>query len=449
MVNQTEGYVSELITRTTTACLLFIFVLSTFLGNALVCTAVVRFRHLRSKVAYVFVVSLAVSDLLVASLVMPWKAAAEIVGFWPFGRFCEVWIAFDIMCSTASILNLCIISVDRYWAIAIPLSYEQKMTRRVAFVMIGVAWTLSVLISFIPVQLSWHKTPDHKEDLVGMVEKCDASLNRTYAIASSLISFYIPVSIMIVTYTRIFLIAQRQIRRISMQECTIKHVQSCQSCNKAPEEKLKSSFRRETKVLKTLSMIMGVFVCCWLPFFILNCMVPFCDPGLHNAGQIPCVNKTTFDVFVWCGWANSTLNPVVYAFNAEFRKAFSSLLGCGKLCSQNAVQTVDFSNEMVSYHRDSTNLRDVHLCGHSCLHPHTVREGSDKDMCFDTVSQMAEVPYETECNFVYGERPPMLDHGETELSLEKIIPFTKADELVSLEHVVHNEGESPSISGIL
>lgn len=43
----------------------------------------------------------------------------------------------------------------------------------------------------------------------------------------------------------------------------------------------------------------------------------------------------------------------------------------------------------------------------------------------------------------------MLDHGETELSLDKIIPFTKADELVSLEHVVHNEGESPSISGIL
>ncbi len=207
--------------------------------------------------------------------------------------------------------------------------------------MIGVAWALSVLISFIPVQLSWHKSLRHKEDLGEMAEKCDVSLNRTYAITSSLISFYIPVSIMIVTYTRIFLIAQKQIRRISMQECTIKHVQSCQSCSKAPEEKLKSSFKRETKVLKTLSMIMGVFVCCWLPFFILNCMVPFCDPGLHNAGQIPCVNKTTFDVFVWCGWANSTLNPVVYAFNAEFRKAFSSLLGCGKLCSQNTVQTVE------------------------------------------------------------------------------------------------------------
>ncbi|TRY54417.1 hypothetical protein DNTS_023689 [Danionella cerebrum] len=439
MVNQTEGYVSQLITRSSTACLLFIFVLSTFLGNALVCTAVVRFRHLRSKVAYVFVVSLAISDLLVASLVMPWKAAAEIIGFWPFGSFCEVWIAFDIMCSTASILNLCIISVDRYWAIAIPLSYEQKMTRRVAFVMIGMAWTLSVLISFIPVQLRWHTTLNHKEN---QTDKCDASLNRTYAITSSLVSFYIPVSIMIVTYSRIFLIAQRQIRRISLQECTIKHIQFCQSCNKAPEEKLKNSFKRETKVLKTLSMIMGVFVCCWLPFFILNCMVPFCDPDLHNVGQIPCVNKTTFDVFVWCGWANSTLNPIVYAFNAEFRRAFSSLLGCGKFCSWNTVETVNFSNELVSYHRDTTNHREVHHFAHPCLHPHAVREGSEKDMCFDTVSQMDEVASETDCQFVYGEKPPGAD-----LSLDKIVTFTKENVLPG--HMVHNEVESPSISGIL
>ncbi|XP_055055173.2 dopamine receptor D7 [Misgurnus anguillicaudatus] len=437
MVNQTEGYLSERITRSITACLLFIFVLSTFLGNALVCVAVVRFHHLRCKVAYVFVVSLAVSDLLVASLVMPWKATAEIVGFWPFGRFCEVWIAFDIMCSTASILNLCIISVDRYWAISSPFSYEQRMTREVAFIMVGVVWTLSVLISFIPVQLSWHKTPGHEGDPGDAAYECDASLNRTYAITSSLISFYIPVTVMIVTYSRIFLIAQRQIRRISMQECAIKHAQSCQGCNKAPEDKLKSSFRRETKVLKTLAVIMGVFVCCWLPFFILNCMVPFCD-----AGQIPCVNKTTFNVFVWCGWANSTINPVVYAFNAEFRKAFSSLLGCGKFCSRNAVRTIDFSDQLVSYHRDSTNLRDAHLLTHPCLLPHAIGEESERDVCFDTVSQIAEGPDETECNFIYGERPPMLDHGETELFLDK------EEELYTLEHVIHN-GSSHSIPGIL
>ncbi|KAG7231936.1 hypothetical protein INR49_010079 [Caranx melampygus] len=123
--------------RVLVGCVLFLLIVSTLLGNTLVCAAVVKFRHLRSKVTNFFVISLAVSDLFVAVLVMPWEAITEVTGTWLFGRFCGVWIAFDIMCSTASILNLCIISMDRYWAIASPFKYERKMTHRVAFVMIG------------------------------------------------------------------------------------------------------------------------------------------------------------------------------------------------------------------------------------------------------------------------------------------------------------------------
>ncbi|XP_077121930.1 D(1A) dopamine receptor [Ranitomeya variabilis] len=342
-------------------CLLSVLILSTLFGNTLVCAAVIRFRHLRSKVTNFFVISLAVSDLLVAMLVMPWKAVAEIAGFWPFGSFCNIWVAFDIMCSTASILNLCVISVDRYWAISSPFRYERKMTPKVAFIMISVAWTLSVLISFIPVQLNWHKAKttsffDLNITIQGStMDNCDSSLNRTYAISSSLISFYIPVAIMIVTYTRIYRIAAKQIRRISALERAAVHAKNCQSSTgngssidcQQPESSLKTSFKRETKVLKTLSVIMGVFVCCWLPFFILNCMVPFCDPSVSTSGAEPfCISSTTFDIFVWFGWANSSLNPIIYAFNADFRKAFSTLLGCYKLCptSNNAIETVSINN---------------------------------------------------------------------------------------------------------
>uniref|UniRef100_A0A8B9JU49 G-protein coupled receptors family 1 profile domain-containing protein n=1 Tax=Astyanax mexicanus TaxID=7994 RepID=A0A8B9JU49_ASTMX len=331
---------------------LFLLIVSTLLGNTLVCAAVVKFRHLRSKVTNFFVVSLAVSDLFVAVLVMPWEAMSAVAGTWLFGRFCAVWIAFDIMCSTASILNLCMISVDRYWAIASPFRYERRMTHRVAFAMIGVAWTLSVLISFIPVQLNWHEQggeerPDAHTD-------CKANLNRTYAISSSLISFYIPVLIMIATYTRIFRIAQTQIRRISSLERAAgqSHSQTAHGHGHEPDEHtLKTTFKKETKVLKTLSVIMGVFVCCWLPFFVLNCAVPFCR----------CVSDTTFAIFVWFGWANSSLNPVIYAFNADFRRAFSSLLGCNRLFASGAaaVEAVNFSNELVSYHHDTTLQKDA------------------------------------------------------------------------------------------
>ncbi|KAL1023878.1 hypothetical protein UPYG_G00048320 [Umbra pygmaea] len=400
-------------TRALTGCVLSLLILWTLLGNFTVCAAVIRYRHLRSKVTNIFIVSLALSDLLVALLVMPWKAAAEVAGFWPFGDFCDTWVASDIMCSTASILNLCMISVDRYWAISSPFRYERKMNRSVAFVMVGVTWTVSVVISFVPVQLQWHKagitgitasggdlTGDitgfnvswlnqlrpMEEENAGVVQhwKCDTSLSRTYAISSSLISFYIPVAIMLVTYTRIYRIAQVQIRRISSLERAAVHAQNCRSdphvevdadghvhslhthptrskhrCSifhpttgspknyppyhhnhyhhsdlPQPHRVLRYSIKKETKVLKTLSIIMGVFVFCWFPFFVLNCTLPFCPgPGrptssFHNKTPSYCVSETTFDVFVWFGWSNSSLNPVIYAFNAEFREAFLRLLGC-------------------------------------------------------------------------------------------------------------------------
>uniref|UniRef100_A0A3B3BZD8 D(1B) dopamine receptor n=1 Tax=Oryzias melastigma TaxID=30732 RepID=A0A3B3BZD8_ORYME len=320
--------------RALTGCVLALLIIWTLLGNFTVCAAVYRYRHLRAKVTNIFIVSLALSDLLVAVLVMPWKAVAEVAGFWPFGGFCKTWLACDIMCSTASILNLCVISVDRYWAISNPFRYERSMNKKVAFVMIGMTWTVSVVISFVPVQLDWHRAEIGDLSAQGLMPlgksadgSCDSSLSRTYAISSSLISFYIPVVIMIVTYTRIYRIAQTQIRVISSLERAAEHAQSCRSHS---HSELKVSIRKETKVLKTLSIIMGVFVCCWLPFFILNCAQPFCPgpraPGAHRGPY--CVSEKTFDVFVWIGWSNSSLNPVIYAFNADFRDAFLRLLRC-------------------------------------------------------------------------------------------------------------------------
>lgn len=431
-----------------TAGLLTLLIVWTLLGNVLVCAAIVRSRHLRARMTHVFIVSLAVSDLFVALLVMPWKAVAEVAGHWPFGAFCDVWVAFDIMCSTASILNLCVISVDRYWAISRPFSYQQRMTPRVALAMVGLAWTLSILISFIPVQLHWHRDEAGSRGAVDpppadlangtswgtagdpevREENCDSSLNRTYAIASSLISFYIPVVIMIVTYARIYRIAHAQIRRIACLERAGQRAQRCGGREPEPEPGLRASIQKETKVLKTLSMIMGVFVCCWLPFFLLNCMAPFCSrrPEGARAG-FPCVSDTTFDVFVWFGWANSSLNPVIYAFNADFRKVFAQLLGCGRLCSRRTrVATVTLSNELISYDQDTVFSRET-AAAYSHVVPSEVtprhREGDKEEegpldlMCQNSQASpegdpAAQAVWELGCE------------GET--SLGKTTPFTSS-----------------------
>ncbi|XP_038588738.1 D(1)-like dopamine receptor [Micropterus salmoides] len=454
--------------RVLVGCVLFLLIVSTLLGNTLVCAAVVRFRHLRSKVTNFFVISLAVSDLFVAVLVMPWEAITEVTGTWLFGRFCGVWIAFDIMCSTASILNLCIISVDRYWAIASPFKYERKMTHRVAFVMIGVAWTLSILISFIPVQLNWHQAGEEEEEEVkeevvegrnftnssnininasAVAKSCVANLNKTYAISSSFISFYIPVVIMIATYTRIYRIAQTQIRRITSLERAAEqahnqghgvnrnHQQQQHRHNE--ESSLKSSFKKETKVLKTLSIIMGVFVFCWLPFFVLNCTVPFCDP--------PCVSDTTFTVFVWFGWANSSLNPVIYAFNADFRRAFTTILGCNHICLNNAVEAVNFSDELVSYQHDTTLHKEALVPAQPQQHPRTINVGSghleDMSAQFDEESIISNGSRSHNRLLLLPATVQFED--DPEISLETITPFTSAGGLESdalIPGQVHQDG---------
>ncbi|KAJ7324152.1 hypothetical protein JRQ81_017172 [Phrynocephalus forsythii] len=424
-------------------CLLSLLVLSTLAGNSLVCLAVLRSRHLRAKVTNWFVLSLAVSDLCVALLVMPWKAVTEVAGGgWLFGaRFCDTWVAFDIMCSTASIFHLCIISLDRYWAIASPFRYERRMTRGLASAMIALAWTLSLLISFVPVELHWHKAEERGS--LDPPHRCDTRLNPTYAVTSSLISFYIPVSIMIGTYTQIYRIAQAQIRRISSLE---KAGSLCSTQGKQPASSLRTSLCKETKVLQTLSIIVGVFVCCWFPFFFLNCLLPFCDSKPDSEGRLsgrgPCVSPAVFNVFMWLGWANSSVNPVIYAFNSDFRRAFSSLLGCRQcpcwLPNSSTVERVNLSNELASYHHNSSSHKrggsgplpssSPVPAAWSQLLPHTVDFQGEEEMFGEPLLEKERLPL---CQGIHRSdatninEPAMVSLGcEMEVSLDTITPFT-------------------------
>ena len=94
---------------------LCLLILTATLGNLLVCIAVVTEKSLR-KLSNLFFVSLAVSDLLVGAMVMPFALVNDLSS-WRFGQdFCKLWIASDVMCSTASILNLMAISFDRLGA---------------------------------------------------------------------------------------------------------------------------------------------------------------------------------------------------------------------------------------------------------------------------------------------------------------------------------------------
>lgn len=137
------------------------------LGNMLVIASVRRHRRLR-VVTNCYVVSLAAADLLVAICAMTFNASVELSGGkWLFGTvMCDLWNSLDVYFSTASILHLCCISVDRYYAIVSPLEYTVIMRQSTVGCMLGSAWILPALISFIPIFMGWYTTKEHLDYMV-------------------------------------------------------------------------------------------------------------------------------------------------------------------------------------------------------------------------------------------------------------------------------------------
>ncbi|KAL1449644.1 hypothetical protein WDU94_002130 [Cyamophila willieti] len=177
-------------------------IITAILGNLLVIISVIKHRKLRIITNY-FVVSLAFADLLVALCVMPFNAIVSLTNKWYFGYFmCDVWNSFDVYFSTASILHLCCISVDRYVAIVKPLQYPIIMNQNTVLLMLSNVWILPGIISFTPIMLGWYTTSNHKEFRKQHPNVCIFVVNVSYALISSSISFWIPGFVMVSMYYR-------------------------------------------------------------------------------------------------------------------------------------------------------------------------------------------------------------------------------------------------------
>lgn len=404
----------------------FIIIL-TIIGNVLVILSVFTYKPLRI-VQNFFIVSLAVADLTVAILVLPLNVAYSLLGRWVFGKLvCTMWLTSDVMCCTASILNLCAIALDRYWAITDPINYAQKRTLNRVMIMITLVWFLSAVICSPPL-IGWNDWPE----VFHSNTPCLLTSQKGYVIYSSLGSFYIPALIMTIVYIEIYVATRRRLRERAkasklnaVKNCTAtqnnsvkerqspldqESVSSETNHNEQPsnsrqdkkkkgkkkkkkpteeknkyltpnyaaedsvtdvhdekrrhsgnvdeachtstnittaadsphsrtasqketmlpgkravqvyqfiEEKQKISLSKERRAARTLGIIMGVFVICWLPFFLMYVILPFCDT---------CCPSNTFTNFItWLGYMNSALNPIIYTiFNLDFRRAFKKLL---------------------------------------------------------------------------------------------------------------------------
>ncbi|XP_051560009.1 5-hydroxytryptamine receptor 4-like [Myxocyprinus asiaticus] len=300
---------------------LYIFIIagiiSTIVGNFLVVLAIAYFKQLQSPTNY-FVMSLAVADFLVGLVVMPYSMFRTVEGCWHFGpTFCHVHSSLDVMLCTASIFHLSCIAFDRYYAVCNPLEYSFKMSHKRVALLIVVCWAVPLLISFGPILLGLHKLG---VDVPLPKNMCVFLVNHVYAVMASLVAFYLPMVTMLVAYCKIYKAAKRQAMQISTMEAQMAAGVGKDSSKK---QKQRNSIRRERKAAKTLGIIMGVFLLFWLPFFTVNIVDPFIEYG--TAGVI-------WDVFLWLGYINSSLNPFLYCFfNRSFRSAFLMIMGC-RIC---------------------------------------------------------------------------------------------------------------------
>uniref|UniRef100_A0A182IJ54 G-protein coupled receptors family 1 profile domain-containing protein n=1 Tax=Anopheles atroparvus TaxID=41427 RepID=A0A182IJ54_ANOAO len=320
--------------------ILLAVIVGTVIGNVLVCVAVCLVRKLRRPCNYLLV-SLAISDLCVALLVMPMALLYEVLEEWRFGEvFCDIWVAFDVLSCTASILNLCAISVDRYWAITKPLEYGVKRTPRRMIACIVLVWLAAACISLPPLLILGN------EHEINGQPACSVCQNFFYQIYATLCAFYIPLAVMLFVYYRIF----RAARRIVMEEKRAQRrlesaingatqgaalqakkekqppgmttvpggAVAVKVTTGSPQNKrLRFQLAKERKASTTLGIIMSAFTVCWLPFFILALVRPFMKDD----------HRTLSSFFLWLGYANSLLNPIIYAtLNRDFRKPFQEIL---------------------------------------------------------------------------------------------------------------------------
>lgn len=411
---------------------LSILILATIMGNVFVIAAIILERSLQGVSNYL-ILSLAVTDLLVAVCVMPLSLVSEVSVFWYLGNtICDLWISVDVLCCTASILHLVAISLDRFWGVS-NIDYIRRRCAKQIIKMIIVVWLVAVGIS-IPPLFGWKEERNNPEKY-GM---CMISQNLVYTVFSTIGAFYCPLVLMVFLNFKIYIVARTRIRKknlggrskpspsnvtcadmktmnrtssgsdddnytvcngtmavttalndemqssdpetampvnngggyltvptvrpiytkrastnghtdtlnvsymphttelpdaadMDIQQSNPKHSEN--NNHKHDLMKLKKKRRdadrkrkdkmemkRERKAAKVLGIITGAFVACWLPFFFLAVLAPFCADHC----KIP---DTLFSFCLWLGYFNSSLNPILYTiFNPSFRKAFHKII---------------------------------------------------------------------------------------------------------------------------
>ncbi|EDO47331.1 predicted protein [Nematostella vectensis] len=243
---------------------------STVLNVVVCCIVFCNARML--TITNAFVVSLSVSDLLAAAVLVPIYIAEEYT-------LTKVPISGYVIAVLllASIFNLCAVTYERFVALTKPFGYRVIMNKRKVSIIIFASWFIPVLISLLP--LAWHADPS-------------SPYHKAYMIITLILFVLLPCVAMIWVYARLLKIIRNFIQR---------NRRRTSSGNKTGERA-----GTEEKAARVFAIILAMFLLCWLPLIYINACTAFQLEHL--------ITQTLLYVSFFTLLLNTIMDPLIFAF---------------------------------------------------------------------------------------------------------------------------------------
>ncbi|XP_068185989.1 trace amine-associated receptor 13c-like [Antennarius striatus] len=272
----------------------------TVILNMLVIISISHFKQLHTP-TNLLLLSLAVSDCIVGFLFI--FQIILINGCWFLGDImCVVYFVLDYIITSTSIGTMVLISVDRYVAICHPLHYSTQVTKNRTDICICLCWMFCVVFQCL-IMKNILEQPGGYNTCVG---QCVVNVNYASGVADMIVFFICPVTIIVVLYMRVFVVAVSQARamRSHITSVTLK----CSVKITAKKSELKAAI--------ILGVVVVVFLICVCPYYCVSL-----------TGQDSMLNVSSSTFIICLFYFNSCLNPLIYAlFYPWFRKSIKLIV---------------------------------------------------------------------------------------------------------------------------
>ncbi|KAL9988730.1 hypothetical protein ACROYT_G003209 [Oculina patagonica] len=282
-------------------------------GNFIVCCTILADRNLRNNPTTLFLLSLAFSDLVMVTVVAPIDIEVFFIqGDWLHGEImCEIWSTVFLVTVPASILTLLAVSIDRYKSLSDPLNKFRRtrfMTRKKALMIIFLIWTYSVVFASVPL-MGWRTHPGESAIYQGI---CWFPYTKTYTSLTCFLNYILPLLVTCGIYIKIYRIAHERNKSVTVARCKCGQLTFTQETN---------SYLGNLKAAKTISMFVGVFFFCWVPYSTYIIIISLCK---ECDEMIP---LEAYPFLLMLGYLNSALNPFLFAFQSKsFKNIYSKIL---------------------------------------------------------------------------------------------------------------------------